>query len=384
MSSAASCPAISRLVRGGVRTIVLASAIAGCHDALAGGSAPDRDILWRTPTGPMSIWLGTPTLAASRVLVMVHGELAAFDARTGARAWSTPITTPPAWAEGIVVHEGTAYVSGARDVFAVDVVSGRIRWRAAPDDSSSAGSQNLADERALYVGTRDSASVHALAHSDGRVIWSARLGRGWSHLGAVQGISRLGDTLYVAITRALDAAWLQRRGVVVAIDRRDGRELWRQEGESDGGFDAAPTISGDLLLLSDVDGGAFAAVRRSDGAPVWRTPTERRFMGPGAAPVVLGEIVYGAARDGHVYAMRRSDGQVLWRVDTGASNTHLARCGNTLLAEAQGVAEIELDTGRLRRVILDDPDDFTTTGFVVDGRRAYAGGTLAVYAFRCG
>jgi outer membrane protein assembly factor BamB len=171
---------------------------------------------------------------------------------------------------------------------------------------------------------------------------------------------------------------------VVAIDRRDGRELWRREGETNGGFDAAPTISGELLLLADVDGGAFAAVRRSDGAPVWRTPTERRFLGPGAAPVVNGDVVFGAARDGHVYAMRRSDGQVLWRVDTGASNTHLARCGNTLLAQAQGVAEIEMATGRLRRVILDDPDDFTTTGFVVDGRRAYVGGTLAVYAFRCG
>ena len=356
----------------------------GCHDVLAGSDSSNDPLLWRSDHGSWAPWHGQPALRDRTLFTMRGDAVIALDGGDGSLLWTRRIDTAFYGAANLVVHDRVVYVSGARSTYAIDAESGRIRWEVSPDDSSSAGSENLADERALYVGTRHAASVHALAHQDGRTLWSTRLGADWSFLGAVQGISRSGDTLYATVTRTLDAGWVRSHAVVVALDRATGRELWRHESVADGTYDAAPTISGDLLLLSDVDGRAFVALDRRDGRQLWKTPTTSPYLGPRARPIAEGDIVYGAAQDGHVYAMRRSDGQVLWRVDTGASNTHLARCGNTLLAQAQGVAEIELETGRLRRVILDDPDDFTTTGFVVDGRRAYAGGTLAVYAFRCG
>lgn len=357
---------------------------AGCHDVLAGGGSTDDPLLWRSDHGSWASWHGQPAMQSGTIFTMRGDAVIALDGGDGSLLWTQRIDTAFYGAANLVVYDRALYVSGSRSTYAIDAASGRIRWEASPDDSSSAGSENLADERALYVGTRDAATVHALGHSDGRTLWSARIGAAWPHLGAVQGISRSGDTLYATVTRTLDAGWVRSRAVVAALDRTTGRELWRHESTGDGTYDAAATISGDLLLLSDVDGRAFVALDRRDGRELWKTPTAAPYMGPRARPIVVNDIVYGAAQDGQVYAMRRSDGHVLWRVDTGASNTHLARCGNTLLAQAQGVAEIELATGRLRRVILDDPDDFTTTGFVVDGRRAFAGGTLAVYAFRCG
>jgi outer membrane protein assembly factor BamB len=368
----------------GMLSMAALIACGGCHDVLAGSESSDDPLLWRSDHGGWASWHGQPAIRARTLFTMRGDAVIALDGADGSLLWTRSIDTAFYGAANLVVHDRMLYVSGSRSTYAIDVVTGRIVWEVAPDDSSSAGSENLADERALYVGTRDAATVHALAHPDGRTLWSARLGAGWPYLGAVQGISRSGDTLYATVTRALDGRWVRSRAVVVALDRTNGRELWRHESIGDGTYDAAATISGELLLLSDVDGSAFVALDRRDGRQLWKTPTIAPYMGPRARPIVEGDVVYAAAQDGHVYAMRRSDGHVLWRVDTGASNTHLARCGTTLLAQAQGVAEVEMATGRLRRVFLDDPDDFTTTGFVVDGRRAYVGGTLAVYAFRCG
>ena len=386
MQSIAPCRHTDRTSAAFTGMLVMAALIGclGCHDVLAGSDATNDPLLWRNGHGRWASWHGQPAQRAGAVFTMRGDAVIGLDGRDGSLLWTRRIDTAFYGAANLVVHDRTLYVSGARSTYAIDAASGRVRWEVAPDDSSSAGSENLADERALYVGTRDAATVHALAHLDGRKLWSARLGAGWSFLGAVQGISRSGDTLYATVTRTLDAGWVRSHAVVVALDRATGRELWRHESVDDGTYDAAATISGDLLLLSDVDGLAFVALDRRDGRQLWKTRTTPPYMGPRAPPIAEGDVVYGAAQDVHVYAMRRSDGVVIWRVDTGASNTHLARCGNTLLAQAQGVAEIELPAGRLRRVILDDPDDFTTTGFVVEGRRAYAGGTLAVYAFRCG
>ena len=357
--------------------------LSGCHDLVAGGSERDAQLYWRSSFAEMNLWLGTPTLSGSRLFTMVQGDLVALDTRNGASLWRTTVTTPPTWTENIVPHADRLYVSGDTAVFAIDPATGAVRWTSTPDDSSSAGSENLADERALYVGTR-ARRVHALAHHDGHVLWSADLGPAWTELGAVQGIARSGDTLYAAVTRFLDAGGLHRRGVVVALDRRDGRELWRHESGSEGGYDAAPTVSADLLLLGDIEAPAFVALDRRDGRERWRTATRPGYFGPRASPIVQGDRAYGVGQDGFAYAMRRSDGHVLWRTETGASNTHLALCGGSLLAQSQGVAVLDAARGHLRQVLFDDPDDFTSSGFVVAGRRAYAAGTMAVYAFRCG
>ena len=365
--------------------IACVAVIPGCHDALGGGSGTEggNQVLWRAPVEREEIWVGSPALAGSQLYVMLDHEIAAVDSRNGSTVWRTRVTRPPVWTENISIRQGRVFVAGADSVYALDESTGAARWRVAPDDSSAAGAYQLADERALYIGTR-AHRLHALALEDGRAYWSTDLGRDWEELGVVQGISRSADTLYVSLTRFLDPGGLQRRGVVVAVDRRDGTEFWRYQTPADGSFDDAPAIAGRLVLLSDTDGRAFVGLDRATGRELWRTPTDARYLGPRPSPVVRHETAYGVSYDGYAYAVRVSDGHVLWRANIGASSSHLALCGGSLLAQSQGIAVVSLATGRLERVILDDPDDFTTSGIVVAGRRAYSAGVRAVYAFRCG
>ena len=366
-------------------TLPCVAVICACHDVLAGGNGTGTDsmVLWRAPVDREGVWVGSPALSGTQVYVMLDREIAAIDSRNGAMVWRTPVTKPPVWTENVSVRQGLVFVAGADSVFALDESSGAVRWRVAPDDSSAAGAYQLVDDRALYIGTR-AHGLHALALATGRPYWSIDLGRGWTELGVVQGISRSADTLYVSLTRFLNAGGDQRRGVVVAIDRRDGSEFWRYETPADGSFDDAPTIAGDLALLADTDGRAFVALDRLTGRERWRTPTDPYFLGPRPSPLVRGGLAYGVSYDGHAYALRLSDGYVHWRTNVGGSSNHLALCGGSLLAQSQGIAIVSLATGRLERVILDDPDDFTTSGIVVAGRRAYSAGVRAIYAFRCG
>ena len=371
-----------KAVTRAVVMLCLVCSATGCHDLVAGGDDSASQLIWRKSIDVETGWHGVPALADNRLILASHGEMSARDTRSGTLLWRAPFDSDLLLPASVVTWRGTVYAAATAGIVAFDITNGEQRWSVVPDDSSSSGTENLADELALYVGTR-SHRVHALRHADGSLLWSADIGPSWDQLGVVQGIARSGDTLYVTATRLLDAAWLHPRGVVVALDRHSGKELWRYETSGAGGYDAAASVAGDLILLADQDGDAFVAIDRWSGRELWRTPTDAEFLGPRAAPIARDGRVYAVARDGYAYALRLQDGGVVWRTHTGASNISLALCGSALLAQSQGVAILDATTGRLRRVLFDDPDDFTTSGIVVSGRRAYTAGTQAVYAFRC-
>jgi outer membrane protein assembly factor BamB len=116
---------------------------------------------------------GFPVLAgvrAGRVIALVDGAVAAFDAATGTRRWRTPVGTGAGepWAvldgDAVLVAVGGALV-------AVDAATGAARWRAAV--GQAAGPPVVAGER-VYVATRD--RLVAVDRTSGREVWrSARL-----------------------------------------------------------------------------------------------------------------------------------------------------------------------------------------------------------------
>ena len=363
----------------GVACAVFATALAACRDGT--GSAPADD--WRTelPSG-FYHWSGKPAVARGRVFVEADGDLVALDARSGAVLWRRRVGwKDAAFATNIVVHDGVVFVADSTNVHALDEASGDVRWRIATGEAH--GCEALADDSTLYTGTRDR-TVLALRQRDGTARWSRDLFPDRSIPGPVQGIARVGDTLYVSATRFEDRNGVQRTGVVVALDRRDGRELWRWMSKvGRGDFNSAPTVAGRFVLLGDRESAAFVAIDRFTGRSEWRASTRSGYIGPNVAPIVVDGTVYAAAGDAYVYALRLETGEEIWRTYTDVSNTHIAWCAGRLLVQGQGVSIIHPWNGRIVAVRFADMIDYTTAGFAVEGTRVFTAGPLAAYAFRC-
>lgn len=80
------------------------------------------------------------------------------------------------------------------------------------------------------------------------------------------------------------------RGVLVALDGRNGRQLWRRETAA--GNHKVSTdllVSGALVFVSDISGAAVHAVDAATGRPAWSAPI------PGRGPtrmLVQGDVLY--------------------------------------------------------------------------------------------
>jgi len=112
--------------------------------------------------------------------------------------------------------------------------------------------------------------------------------------------------------------------LVVALDRADGRELWRSEAPEHG-----TRLAGDpdLVLVATTEG-RLAAHNPRTGAPRWT----RRFA-PGAeliVPVLAGDRVWFGAGDGHVYGLDRATGEQSLRWPMPLPPTALTLAGGLL------------------------------------------------------
>lgn len=355
---------------------------AGCQEVTGGPPAARTEVVWRTPV--QERFAGTtsvPETDGQRVYVTGTG-VAAFDVQSGARVWQTPRFT-----ESIPTHlavRGGRVFAAEATVWAFDAATGRELWRYTPDSDASL-SQSAADERAVYFGTR-TRRVYALGAADGAPLWTVRLGADWPHDSPVKGIAAVGDTVYAAIDRHYSPNGFYSAGVIAALDRATGRELWRHQngtGADSRGIIRAPTVAGRLLLAADHKGSAFYAVDRFTGQEVWRTPTEPGFAGPDSPPVVAAGVAYASGNDAYVYALELATGRVLWRTRPamGGSVYH-AVCGGAVFNNFQGLGILDRQSGAVLGRMFDQ-EERVTSGFAVHADRIFFLTHRAVYALRC-
>lgn len=357
---------------------------ASCKDATGGGGGGGpAAIVWRTPVADkFAGTISVPQADADRMYVTGTG-LAAFDLRTGAPVWKTgPFTQSiPAY----VSVQGGRVLAAEAAAFAFDAATGRELWRTLLDGDASL-SENTADERAFYVGTRTH-RVYALGLESGAPLWVADLGMSWPAESLVKGIAVSGDTVYATVERPYSANGFLSAGVIVALDRGTGRELWRYQngaGDTSRGVIGAPTVAGRLLLASDHKGNAFFAVDRFTGAEVWRTPTQPGAPGPEARPVVADGVAYASGADTYVYSLELATGRVIWktRPAMGSSVFH-AVCGGAVFNNFQGLGIVDRAGGRLLGTMFDGDNERVTSGFAVRDGMIFFVTHRAAYALRC-
>jgi outer membrane protein assembly factor BamB len=371
---------------------VLATFAASACLACGGSAATPADgkpqrlsLIWHVPTqaNEMSFFLGTPTVADGVLYLEDGNTVLALDAGTGRKLWARPVRKAPiAPARNLVVQHGRVYVSEVDSVLAMDASDGHTVWSFHPETQAVVYAS--ADDKAFYTGQRDVPIIYALAISDGHLLWRTNIGDGWTFPGHVTGTAVSGDTVYVAGRKWLARNGYIGQGILVALNRNNGQELWRYETSgTNGGLEDAPVVAGNLLIVSDLIGNGFFAYDRFAKRLVWRV--QGRDNGPSNPPVVVGDDVFVGSENRYLYAANLKTGALKWEQSGGSSIAGTAFCAGQVFVQAQMIQRRDpARAGAYSGAFNYDPrvGPFTSN-LATDGKNIYFAGEGGVYAVAC-
>ncbi len=301
-------------------------------DVAAFASATGRQI-WRTRTD--AALSGGPAVGAGLVVVgSSDGEVIALGEADGAERWRVKVggevLSAPAVAESAVV---VRTVDGR--MIGLSAADGRELWREqqAVPRLSLRGAATPAVEGTVAVSGFDNGRVLAVGTDDGEILWDALVSpaRGRTELERLVDIDSAirisGPDVFVAgfqgrvAMLALDSGqvWWSREisshrgldyddervyvsasdGDVIALRRRTGIELWRQDAFKRRNL-SAPSSVGDHVVVTDFEG-YMHWLSKDDGSLVARTSAGGRVSNP---PVVVGDILVVLDDKGRLSAFR--------------------------------------------------------------------------------
>ncbi|HZN85616.1 MAG TPA: outer membrane protein assembly factor BamB [Burkholderiales bacterium] len=252
--------------------------------------------------------------ARTVVVASDRGEVFALEAADGKLRWRARVSSEVLAAPR--VHGDLVLVRSADSrVYAMGAEDGKRRWayQRAPSAlmvRSPAGMVPQADT--LYVGFAGGRLV-ALALSNGGLRWEAAVAqpRGATELERVADV--VGDP--VVIGREVCAAAFQ--GRVACFDAQNGSQLWARELSSVTGVSADARTA----YVSD-DRGAVHALDRSNGRSLWKQ--DRLAHRQLSLPVPLGEQIAVGDLQGYVHLLSRDTGAFVGRAGTDGSPVRAA------------------------------------------------------------
>jgi outer membrane protein assembly factor BamB len=283
----------------------------------------------------------------------------AIDLRTGDLAWTSSIPLDDIVRTPIATDTTTAYVGDlGGDVTAIELSSGEIRWTA-DVGTAVAGAVTIEGDLALVatVGEPQQQTpgvVVALDRSTGDELWR-------SADDVVRGN-------LVSAPVAVDGRILVLEpGSVLALDAADRRLLWRTEilnpltpypFSPQGISSMAPVSADDMVFVVDVTGRVYG-LDAETGAVRWdQALNDASSLTP---PVLTAEHLLVPTNSGTLYAVDPATGHLLFRIDSGGSFLRgLAGGGDVLIGAIGGddagiVAFVEDPTG----VLIDEPSPTT-------------------------
>lgn len=311
-----------------------------------------------------------PTADSDAVYVATHdGDVVARAHADGAERWRARIATGAPGGENMLVAAGTLVVPVGAYTVGLEARTGQERWRyRAPPDTVAAGptpgpgsvrATRIASDGAHVYLPAWGASVSAVDLGTGVARWTWRPGPAPSDTAAsgvfrsgAEGVVLSGDTVYVAAWHFLDWQGLRSEPWLIALDRRDGRELWRHVFPSFSGgvlVWSGPVVHERLVILKGT-GGELWALDRFTGASVW-TFVPQTLHASLTGPIARDGVVYVDSGDDYITAVDARDGRVRWRAMTANRGAYA-----NLLATARylyvpgggnGLGVIERRTGRV-------------------------------------
>lgn len=191
------------------------------------------------------------------------------------------------------IAEGVVYVGvGNGDLVAVDLTSGKLRWKYATksyiDESSPAIGTN-----AVYVGDLDGI-VHAVNIRDGNALWTFKT------------MGEIKSSPVIVRDRVLIGSY---DGNLYALDANTGKLIWKFKTE--GMVHATPAIVGDTAFIAGCDE-VFRAISIADGKQVYEIKIGAYT---GASPVSDGDHAYFGTFNYDVVGLDLKARKILWRFD---------------------------------------------------------------------
>ncbi|GGI77637.1 outer membrane protein assembly factor BamB [Polymorphobacter multimanifer] len=251
----------------------------------------------------------SPVIHDGRVFTIdTMGRVAAFDARTGAPAWSAQIELEGqaqniAFGGGVSADNGRVFATtGFGIVVAYDAQQGVELWRRTLP-APLRGAPTVEGNR-VFVLSQDN-QLFALSAETGE--------QSWSVTGTVEVAGLLG-TGAPAISQETVVVGFS-SGELTALRAENGRTVWSDALARTGratamsalsDIDASPVIDrGRVFAIGH--GGRMAALEMATGQRVW----ERNFAGI-STPWLAGEFIYAVTLEGELLCLTRSEGKVRW------------------------------------------------------------------------
>jgi outer membrane protein assembly factor BamB len=283
---------------------------AGYYGALFALRARDGHVLWTADLGlPMTV--DTPVVYGSLVIVAggegdKGGIVAAFDARSGQRRWTTLVP------DGVgvsfpVLYSGKLYVGAAGTLYSLSATTGAILWsRFLHGDSESGISGPVAvSAGGLYVVAATSDGyLYGVSGSSGQVAWSRKLGGG---------VWRGGTAIWKGIGYIANGTQSAEGGALrlYAFQVSNGRVLWSQDCGDD--VHVTPTVGDGLVFIGTIDETMHAIDARS-GAVRWVVDVPGEVWS--SAALASGVLYAGTERA--VVALDADTGEELFQATIGS------------------------------------------------------------------
>lgn len=313
---------------------------------LSAYALPERSLKWlfHSRGGIAS----TPAVAAGLVYFLSRdGHFYALDAATGAPRWTfqtlgeavfsaygmyglngAPQPVPDPWdfyLSSPVVDEGKVYFgSSDAHVYALDAASGKLLW--AFKTGGVVHSSPAISKGTLLVGSWDGV-LYALDAVSGAERWrfKTRTEQKDSILLGIQASPAIdGDTVYIGA----------RDGYLYALDLASGAHKWRYDAQ---GSWIVGTVAVDAgrVYAGTSDTGLLVALDKRTGREIYRYDSK---VWTYAAPLVVGDTVWAATMKGALVALRADTGQPRWSYQSAQGQADASQ-----LLDAQG----RFDSARL-------------------------------------
>jgi outer membrane protein assembly factor BamB len=194
------------------------------------------------------------------------------------------------------VADATVYVgSGDHSVYALDLKTGRLRWRFITGNVVHASPAVVAG--VVYVGSWDR-DLYALDAASGKLVWKFETGDDreiFNQVGIASSAAVVDGIVFFGC----------RDGHFYALEAKSGKKLWAEDNQK-GWVIASPAVKDGVVYFPTSDGERFKALDARTGKTVFNSSIQAISF---SSPAIVGDTVFFGTSDGRLHAFDRISGQ---------------------------------------------------------------------------
>jgi len=262
------------------------------------------------------------------------GKLYAVDATTGKQRWAFKTAGESRFtARGIhglmprtemmpdpfdmflsspTIVNGVVYFgSGDHNVYAVDALSGTLRWTFMTGDVVHASPAVVAG--VVYIGSWDR-NLYALNAASGTEVWRFQTGNDTvthNQIGIASSAAVAGGVVYFGC----------RDGHFYAVDAKSGQQRWSVDNKG-GWVIASPAVKNGIVYFPTADGMRLKAVNGATGALVYSVENKSLSF---SSPAIVGDAMFFGSSDGWVHNIDLATGAVRTEFQSDGSKANAAQ-----------------------------------------------------------